>query len=120
MGTHETPFGVARSVLRLDGEEPYLCLEFVILYVRDLDRSLRFYVDQLGFRVVVDHRFMITGEYGTDPTLRFKNTSININVVTMISKRVEAGEPVDVFSLFQQMREALSGAQKRFSVNRNE
>jgi serine phosphatase RsbU (regulator of sigma subunit)/catechol 2,3-dioxygenase-like lactoylglutathione lyase family enzyme len=57
MATHEVPFGVDRSVLRLDGEDPYLCLHFAIIYVRDLDRSLRFYVDQLGFRVVVDHTF---------------------------------------------------------------
>lgn len=32
---------------------------------------------------------MITDEYGTDPTLRFKKTRININALTMISKRVE-------------------------------
>ena len=37
---------------------------------------------------------MITDEYGTDPTLRFKNTTININALTMISKRVERDEPV--------------------------
>lgn len=57
MGTYEAPFGVDRSVLRLDGKDPYLCLHFAIVYVRDLDRSVRFYVDQLGFRVVVDHHF---------------------------------------------------------------
>ena len=57
---------------------------------------------------------MITDEYGTDPTLRFKNTSININALTMLSKRVERDEPVDVFSLLQTNREALSDAQKRF------
>jgi serine phosphatase RsbU (regulator of sigma subunit)/catechol 2,3-dioxygenase-like lactoylglutathione lyase family enzyme len=57
MGSHEVPFGVDRAMLRLDGKDPYLCLHFTIIYVRDLDRSLRFYVDQLGFRVVVDHRF---------------------------------------------------------------
>jgi serine phosphatase RsbU (regulator of sigma subunit)/catechol 2,3-dioxygenase-like lactoylglutathione lyase family enzyme len=57
MGTHETPFGVDRSVLRLDGQDPYLCLHFIILYVRDQDAALRFYVDQLGFRVAVDHWF---------------------------------------------------------------
>jgi serine phosphatase RsbU (regulator of sigma subunit)/catechol 2,3-dioxygenase-like lactoylglutathione lyase family enzyme len=57
MGTNEVPFGVDRSVLRLDGKDPYLCLHFAIIYVRDHERSLRFYVDQLGFRVVVDHRF---------------------------------------------------------------
>ena len=57
MGAQEVPFGVDRSVLRLDGKDPYLCLHFAIIYVRDLDRSLHFYVEQLGFRVVVDHHF---------------------------------------------------------------
>jgi len=57
MGSPELPFGIDRSLLRIDDKDPYLCLHFVIVYVRDLDRSLRFYVDQLGFRVVVDHRF---------------------------------------------------------------
>ena len=57
---------------------------------------------------------MITDEYGTDPTLRFKNTSININALTMISKRVERGEPVDVSSLVEKNREALSEAEKKF------
>jgi Domain of unknown function (DUF3806) len=52
---------------------------------------------------------MITDEYGTDPTLRFKNTSININALTMISKRIEKDERVDVFSLFQKNNEALAG-----------
>src|SRR5579862_3689319 len=51
------PFGIDRSPLRLDGQDPYLCLHFVIVYVRDQERSLRFYVDQLGFRVAVDHKF---------------------------------------------------------------
>ncbi len=57
MGTYEVPFGVNRSLLRIDAKDPYLCLHFTIIFVRDQDRSLRFYVDQLGFRVVVDHRF---------------------------------------------------------------
>jgi Domain of unknown function (DUF3806) len=57
---------------------------------------------------------MITDEYGTDPTLRFKNTSININALTMISKRVERDEPVDVLRLLQKNREALADAEKRF------
>jgi hypothetical protein len=57
---------------------------------------------------------MITDEYGTDPTLRFKNTSISINALTMISKRVERNERVDVFQLLQRNREALAEAQKKF------
>ncbi len=32
-------------------------LHDVIIFVRDQDRSLRFYVDQLGFKLIVDHRF---------------------------------------------------------------
>jgi hypothetical protein len=57
---------------------------------------------------------MITDEYGTDPTLRYKGTSININALTMISKRVENNEPVDLYRLLGQNREALSEAEKRF------
>ena len=57
MGANQVLFGVDRSVLRLDTEDPYLCLHFAIIYVRDQDRSLEFYVDKLGFRMVVDHRF---------------------------------------------------------------
>lgn len=57
---------------------------------------------------------MITDEYGTDPTLRFKNTSININALTMISKRVERDETVDVFELLRKTREALADAERTF------
>ncbi len=57
MGSPELPFGIQRTLVRLDGDNPYLCLHFVIVFVRDLDRSLRFYVDCLGFTVAVDHTF---------------------------------------------------------------
>jgi len=53
----ELPFGIERSRLRLDGTDPYLCLHFVIVFVRDLDRSLRFYTEQLGFTVAIDYTF---------------------------------------------------------------
>lgn len=57
MANPELPFGITRSLLRLDGKEPYLCLHFAIVYVRDLDRSFKFFTEQLGFSVVVDHTF---------------------------------------------------------------
>jgi serine phosphatase RsbU (regulator of sigma subunit)/catechol 2,3-dioxygenase-like lactoylglutathione lyase family enzyme len=57
MASSELPFGIDRSRLRLDGRDPYLCLHFVIIFVRDQERSLRFFSDKLGFRVVVDHTF---------------------------------------------------------------
>jgi len=37
--------------------EPYLRLLHVTLFVRDLDRSLKFFVDQLKFGLVMDRRF---------------------------------------------------------------
>lgn len=65
---------------------------------------------------------MITDEYGTDPTLRFKDTDINVNALTMISKRVEGHEPVDVRLLLRQTREAIleaeRSAREKHSVDR--
>ena len=39
-----------------EAPDPYLRLHAVRIFVRDLDRSLRFYLDQLGFRLVFDTR----------------------------------------------------------------
>lgn len=50
---------------------------------------------------------MVTDEYGTDPTLRYKDKPVNINVLTMISKRVERGEVVNLVQLLQITREQL-------------
>jgi hypothetical protein len=55
---------------------------------------------------------MVTDEYGTDPTLRFKETTIQINALTIISKRIERGERVDVNRLLAQTRQALADAEK--------
>ena len=43
-------------MLRPGREEPYLCIQDIIIFVRDLDLSLRFYVDQLGFELIADRR----------------------------------------------------------------
>jgi hypothetical protein len=43
---------------------------------------------------------MISDEHGRDPALRVPGTSILLFPLTMISKRVERGEAVDVFELF--------------------
>jgi serine phosphatase RsbU (regulator of sigma subunit) len=44
------------SAVRLDRQDPYLRLQSVTIYVRDLERSLNFYLDQLGFHLVFDAR----------------------------------------------------------------
>jgi len=57
---------------------------------------------------------MITDEYGTDPTLRFKDTSWNVNALTMISKRIERGEAVSVSQLLNITREHLNKLEKEY------
>src|SRR3974390_2352151 len=44
------------DAVRLDRQDPYLRVQSVTIFVRDLDRSLDFYVNQLGFRVDFDAR----------------------------------------------------------------
>jgi len=60
------------------------------------------------------HWVMITDEYGTDPTLRYKRTSVNVNALTMISKRVERGERVSLSELLRVTREQLANADEKF------
>ena len=38
----------------------------------------------------------VTDEYGTDPTLRYRDKNLQLNALTMLSKRVEDGEETDV------------------------
>ncbi len=44
------------SAVRLDRQDPYLRLQSVTVFVRDLEQSLSFYLDQLGFQLVFDAR----------------------------------------------------------------
>ena len=55
------PFLTNRSVLRPGREDSYLCLQDIVVFVRDLDRSLRFYVEQLGFELISDKRVTSDG-----------------------------------------------------------
>jgi hypothetical protein len=57
---------------------------------------------------------MVTDEYGTDPTLRYKTSIININALTMISKRVERGEKVNVQHLLQETARQVAQLEKQF------
>src|SRR6266404_71510 len=49
--------------IRLDGHDPYLRVLCVNIFVRDQERSLRFYVDQLGFNLVVDESYESGGRW---------------------------------------------------------
>jgi serine phosphatase RsbU (regulator of sigma subunit)/catechol 2,3-dioxygenase-like lactoylglutathione lyase family enzyme len=47
---------VAAPALPPSPADPFLSIHAIRIFVRDLDRSLRFYLDQLGFRLVIDTR----------------------------------------------------------------
>jgi serine phosphatase RsbU (regulator of sigma subunit)/predicted enzyme related to lactoylglutathione lyase len=51
------PRGLADRSTELDRESPYLRIFKSNVFVRDHDKSLKFYVEQLGFQVVADARF---------------------------------------------------------------
>jgi hypothetical protein len=53
------------------------------------------FVQDMGF-----HWIIVEDEYGRDPAIQYKNTSIILYPLTMISKRIERGEEVDVFELY--------------------
>jgi len=48
---------------------------------------------------------MVEDNYGRDPAVRLPGTSMILYPLTMISKRAERGENVDVFDLFQGVSE---------------
>jgi len=56
---------------------------------------------------------LVTDEYGTDPTLRFKSTTWQVNALTMISKRIEKDQMVNLDELLRSTREHL----RRLSEN---
>ena len=53
------------------------------------------FVQDLGMEWV-----MVEDEYGRDPAVRLPDTTILLYPMTMISKRIERGETVDVFDLY--------------------
>ena len=50
-----SPLWNIKPATRLDRTDPYLLLQQVTLFVRDQERSLRFFVDGLGFNVALDY-----------------------------------------------------------------
>jgi serine phosphatase RsbU (regulator of sigma subunit)/predicted enzyme related to lactoylglutathione lyase len=52
-----------RYASRLERQDPYLRVLCINIFVRDQDRSLRFYVEQLGFGLVVDESYESGGRW---------------------------------------------------------
>ena len=52
--------------------------------------------------------WMVEDEHGRDPAIRYKETSLLVFPMTMISKRIEDGEPFDVSELFDGLAKQLA------------
>jgi hypothetical protein len=52
--------------------------------------------------------WMVEDEHGRDPAIRYKETSLLVFPMTMISKRIEDGEPFDVPELFDGLAKQLA------------
>jgi phosphoserine phosphatase RsbU/P len=63
METHSLAHKAHRCSFSPDRLDPYLRLSTVAVFVRDQDRSLRFYLDQLGFRLAFDDRLPSGGRW---------------------------------------------------------
>src|SRR5438874_4474459 len=57
MGSSPSKDLLDRHAFRLDRQDPYLRVLCINIFVRDQDRSLAFYRDQLGFGVVIDESY---------------------------------------------------------------
>ena len=80
-------------------EDTYLLQSLGIAFGRVLVAE----VDGLDWAIVHD-------EYGSDPTLRYRNMPLCVNVLTAISKRVEDGDAFRMAELFEGFVESLERA----------
>jgi hypothetical protein len=98
----EADLEVIQAILdsgELEADQTYELQSLGVVFGRALVSA----VDGLGWAIVHD-------EYGSDPTLRYRNTTLCLNVLTTISKRVEEGEDVIVRQLFEGLQGALQAA----------
>jgi len=83
--------GTLRALLEAEVFEPLQTYELQCLGIVLGD----VFVQNMGF-----HWIMAEDEYGRDPAIQYEDTSVILFPRTMISKRLERGETVDVFDLY--------------------
>jgi hypothetical protein len=98
----ESDLAVIQAILDSGEIEPDQTYELQCLGIA-FGRVLVSASDGLEWAIVHD-------EYGSDPTLRYRDTSVCLNVLTTISKRVEDGQDVNVRELFEGLQDALRQA----------
>jgi hypothetical protein len=51
---------------------------------------------------------IVNDKYGRDPTIRYRQSTLQFNVLTMIYKRLERGEHADVRAMYIRLRDELN------------
>jgi hypothetical protein len=96
--------GTIQAILRSNALKPNLTYELQCLGV------------VLGDAFVQDRKMewvMVEDDQGRDAAVRLPGTTVIIFPLTMIPKRVERGEKVDVFNLFNGVAKQMEEAQRR-------
>jgi uncharacterized protein DUF3806 len=93
---------------RMDGTKNDLSLIQRVLDGKSIEREATYTLQALGLafgRVFIHENadydwWMVEDEYGRDPAIRYKRSSLLAFPRTMLSKRVEDGESVNVVDLY--------------------
>ncbi len=99
----------------LSGDLSDLAMLQNVLDKKVIEREATYSLQALGMafgKVFVDNNegydwWMVEDEYGRDPAVRYRDTSLLIFPQTMISKRVEDGEDVIVVELYEDLKDQL-------------
>ena len=83
----------------------------IILKSNWIEKSETYKLQSLGITlgdiIVQDLNFVwieVDDEYGNSPALQLSDTTLIIFPLTMISKRIESGEDVDIFDLYEGLK----------------
>ncbi len=108
---HYTP----ESLSEYNTVEGKLALLNTILKSNWIDKEETLKLQSLGITLgdafVQDMNFnwvQVEDKYGIDPAIQLPGTSILLFPLTMISKRVESGEDVDIYDLFEGLKESVN------------
>ena len=100
----------------LNGQDRDLMLIQRVLDSGQLEREATYSLQALGLafgKVFVQNHadfdwWMVEDEYGRDPAIRYQQTTLLAFPMTMISKRIEDGESVDVRGLYVGLSQRLT------------
>lgn len=111
------------SVNKYDTVEGKLILLDAILSSDWIERDETVKLQSLGITlgdiIVQDMGFQwieVKDEYGNDPAVQFPGTSIIVFPMTMLSKRIEAGETVDIYKMYADLKGKLQEIKRKTNL----